>query len=59
MSHSERDETLRMQARFARVQAFIEEMMREGLSFEDVAQLLRQVMAAAEYQRRHTGGPTT
>ena len=45
MSHSERDETLRMQARFVRVQCFVEELMRDGMTFEDVAQLLRQVMA--------------
>lgn len=56
MSHAERDETLRMQAQFARVQHFIEELLRDGLSFEDVTELLHRGVAAAEYQRRHEGG---
>lgn len=59
MSHSERDETLAAQAQFALVQHFIEELMKDGMTLNDITELLHRGVAAAKYQRRHTGGPTT
>ena len=54
MTHSERDETLAAQVRYLRVQQLIESLLQD-VTLDEVAELFRNSLAAAKYQRKHEG----